>query len=126
MSSTSKMIKCIICGKEIEATTQNRRYCRECAIDVRNKRKPDSAPIKKETQCLNCGKTYRITGEWRSPNFCCDACGVNYRWKQKHGKTTPEKTLSDWANEAKACELDYGTYRGLIASGKTFEELKLN
>ena len=36
----------------------------------------------------------------------------------------PVKTFSDWAREADDCNLDYGTYRALIAQGKTFEQLK--
>ncbi len=34
------------------------------------------------------------------------------------------KKLSEWAREAQACDLDYGTYRALIESGKTLEEIK--
>ena len=37
---------------------------------------------------------------------------------------TSPKTLDDWLREADACGLDYGTYRALIAQGKTFEQLK--
>ena len=36
----------------------------------------------------------------------------------------PQKSLSDWCREANECNLDYGTYRALIAQGKTFDELK--
>ena len=36
----------------------------------------------------------------------------------------PVKTLDDWAREAAQCNLDYGTYRALIAAGRTFEQLK--
>lgn len=34
------------------------------------------------------------------------------------------KTLAEWVKEANECNLDYGTYRALIASGKTFAELR--
>lgn len=34
------------------------------------------------------------------------------------------KTLDDWTREAFECNLDYGTYRALIAAGRTFAELK--
>ena len=36
----------------------------------------------------------------------------------------PVKSLDDWAREARECNLDYGTYRALLAQGKTFDELK--
>lgn len=126
MSSTAKVINCAICGKEVESRTHNRKYCDACSIIVRNKRKPVKvvAPPVEEAQCLNCKKTYRVTPNWSSSEFCCDACRVNYRWRQKYGKPYPEKTLGDWLKEAQACGLDYGTYRGLLMQGKTFEELK--
>lgn len=58
-------------------------------------------------------------------DFCCYTCRTNYQWKQKHPSPEPVKSLGAWNAEAKACGLDYGTYRGLIECGKTFEELKM-
>lgn len=43
---------------------------------------------------------------------------------QKRVDKATGKTLDDWAREADECNLDYGTYRALIAAGKTFEQLK--
>ena len=47
---------------------------------------------------------------------------IRKRVDEAQGK--PVKTLDDWAREARECNLDYGTYRALIAAGKTFEQLK--
>ena len=115
MSSIVKVINCAICGKEIETKTHNRKYCEDCSIIVRNKRTPVKVvnPVR-EAQCLNCKKSYTVTQEWRSPDFCCNTCKTNYYWKRKFGKPDPEKTLDDWVREADACGLDYGAYRGMI------------
>ena len=43
--------------------------------------------------------------------------------KQVNEQSKP-KTLAEWCKEAAECNLDYGNYRALIESGKTFEELK--
>lgn len=124
MLNTAKVINCVICGKEIEAKSHNKKYCQECSVIVRNRRKPKKVFEPKQAQCLSCKKSYTVTQEWRSTEFCCDACRATYRWRQKFGDPTPAKTLSDWAREARACGLDYGTYRGLIECGRTFEELQ--
>ena len=36
----------------------------------------------------------------------------------------PKKTLAQWENEARECNMDYGSYQYWIGLGKTFEELK--
>ena len=63
-------------------------------------------------KCRYCNK--EIRGERRS--FCDDFCRNAYGLKSK--------TLSDWVREADECNLDYGTYRALRESGKSFDELK--
>ena len=84
-------------------------------------------------KCLNCGKEFKTFRFWQK--FCSEKCGKSYRREkfvkpENEPKPAPKpkpkqyKTLSDWAREADECNLDYGTYRGLITAGKTFEELK--
>ncbi|MBR1806274.1 MAG: hypothetical protein IJ774_07815 [Selenomonadaceae bacterium] len=46
----------------------------------------------------------------------CEHCGK--------ASNKPVKTFADWAREADECNFDYGTYRALIAAGRTFEQLK--
>ena len=59
--------------------------------------------------------------------FCSPQCAGRYQRKKK---TEPppvipvDRTFDDWIREADECNLDYGTYRGLITAGKTFDELK--
>ena len=61
--------------------------------------------------------------------FCSRACIGQYHSK---GFVPPEfpppptasKSLERWALEARECNLDYGTYRRLIESGKTYGELR--
>ena len=47
---------------------------------------------------------------------------IRNRVDEAQGK--PVKTIADWAREADECNLDYGTYRALIAAGNTFDQLK--
>ena len=56
------------------------------------------------------------------PRFGYEKASVKKKVDEAQGK--PVKTLDDWAREADECNLDYGTYRALIAAGKTFEQLK--
>ena len=55
--------------------------------------------------------------------FCSKSCAVKYR-RRNQPPREPNQSLSQWIIEARECNLDYGTYRALIRSGKTFEELK--
>ena len=80
-------------------------------------------------KCPYCGDDFLATTSRRK--FCSPACRIKY-YNTKHflpheipqDKTIPSKTLSDWVREADECNLDYGSYRALIAMGKSFEQLK--
>lgn len=52
------------------------------------------------------------------------SCRFDVQKKVDEAQGKPVKTLDDWAREARQCNLDYGTYRALIATGRTFEQLK--
>ena len=101
-----------------------------------NKPPPNFAPTPKIRQrvCSSCGVEFAAMGDAK----ICPAC-KHGRWlvQQKREKAKqlaqrefdkatgkPVKTLDDWAREADECNLDYGTYRALIAAGRTFAELK--
>lgn len=49
---------------------------------------------------------------------------LNAQKKVDKSQGKPVKTLDDWVREAADCNLDYGTYRALIAAGNTFDQLK--
>lgn len=146
------MIKtCARCGHEF-ADFGRAKYCSDkCRHEATLERKrasyerlkkPSSAPNNFETTelvCQECGK--KFTG-FAKRKYCSEKCRrqnqrelENIRRRnnrrreiaqRKFDKTAgkPVKTLDDWALEARECNLDYGTYRALIASGKTFEQLK--
>lgn len=134
-------MKCKNCGKEFTADTWHRIYCcRECNEEYNRKRAkvryhalaeldagrevdsddlPDNVAI-----CLECGKMF--VARQSAQVFCNRVCYEEHR-RRNGVKPAPKpkgKSLSDWEREAKECNLDYGTYRGLIEQGKTFEELK--
>ena len=67
-------------------------------------------------------KPWDIEQPKNHPRFGYDKAAVKKKVDEAQGK--PVKTISDWAREADECNLDYGTYRALIAQGKTFEQLK--
>lgn len=75
--------------------------------------------------CEFCGKIFDpAKGNAR---FCSRKCYDAWRIAPKESKqepAEPPKPLTDWIREAKECNLDYGTYRGLIEQGKTFDQLK--
>lgn len=88
-------MKCERCGKDFEARDNREKYCsEEC------RKKAASEQVKQ-----------------------CDARRQAKKLTDKKFARKP-KTLADWCREANECNLDYGTYRALITSGKTFEELK--
>ena len=67
-------------------------------------------------------KPWDIEQPKNHPRFGYDKAAVKKKVDEAQGK--PVKTLEDWAREADECNLDYGTYRALIAAGRTFEQLK--
>lgn len=76
----------------------------------------------KNTHCLYCGEPLPRG----CSKYCTEKCGILYR--KSGGTSAPpkpkRKTLERWALEARECNLDYGTYRRLIESGKTYAELR--
>lgn len=83
--------------------------------------------------CPICHKKFAPV--YNAQKFCSDECRTKATLEksrrlhsQKAAKRVNEqskpKTLADWCKEAAECNLDYGNYRALIESGKTFEELK--
>ena len=78
-------------------------------------------------KCQECGRMFK--SEYNE-KFCSRKCQEKVRNSElmtiAMNKATGQKvkTLADWCREADECNLDYGTYRGLIQSGRTHEELK--
>ena len=86
---------CEVCGKEYEGFPTSK-YCAECRIKVKHEQS---------------SRRYRRPSP-QKPD------------KENATAIKPEKPLEEWIREARACNLDYGTYRALIAAGNTFDQLK--
>ena len=130
---------CVICGKEFETIYPFKKCCSDkCSLENKRRRskdyfyknisaKPKLEPkVKAETEiCRNCGKKFKP--ERGTAQFCCRACYNEYRKPKPKAqpKTKHPSQLNDLIKQAAECNLDYGTYRGLIAAGKSFEELKV-
>ena len=114
--------KCEYCGKEFKPKVHNQKYCSdECSRAVQFGIKT-SQERNTKVKCPQCGKEF-------VPNSNQKFCSTRCRDRHSHGRPRPAKkstgkTLSDWAREANECNLDYGNYRAMIESGKTFDELK--
>ena len=88
---------CAHCGKEFEPKIGTQKCCsRECSKEVELLKSRERSEARRKA----CGKT------------------------AKKKPPAPPKSLAEWCKEARECNLDYGNYRALIASGKTFEELR--
>lgn len=107
-----RLITCAECGKTFCTDAPNQLYCSSTCRDNAN-----------TTTCLHCDKLF-IAHDSLSI-FCSRKCYAEYR-RRKHKVNVKhqDKSLSEWVREAQECNLDYGTYRGLIELGKSFEELK--
>ena len=112
--------KCQICGAEYEPTSSQQKYCPNCSDKCNHVQK----------KCVHCGKLF--TPVFKGTSFCSRLCYRLYIEKKKaeakeildgasHGQGG---RLDDLAKLAAECNLDYGMYRGLIAAGKTHDELK--
>ncbi len=88
------------CGKEFTPKTYNHIYCSTRCSDIARERR-------------HCRYDY-----------ISKPCVPKFKAKPQPKHTKSTKTLEQWAREAAECNLDYGTYRGLIQLGKTYEELK--
>lgn len=113
-------LKCPNCGKVFSPRNGYQQYCSaQCRI-------ADKHPLI-EKICDSCGKKF-VTSSKRK-RYCSSECLYNCSKPQCESppitKPKPhDRTLADWCREANECNLDYGNYRALIESGKTFEELK--
>ena len=78
-------------------------------------------------KCLQCGESFTPGVKHPNQKYCSRQCRARARFGKKNQRAEEQssrKTLANWAREATECNLDYGNYRALIASGKTYEELK--
>ena len=116
--------KCEYCGKEFKPKVHNQKYCSdECSRAVQFGIKTSQEKNTK-VKCPQCGEEFvRTVG---TQKFCSTRCRERYyKGRPRPAKKSTGKTLSDWAREAKECNLDYGNYRAMIEiMGKTYEELK--
>lgn len=117
-------VKCVCCGKIFETKTSAKKYCSDkCRETSYEQRRREKSPIK--MHCEECGKEFEP--RLSTQRYCSPQCAEIYNKPKSTAKSqtkTKGKTLSDWCREAAECNLDYGNYRALIKSGKTFEELK--
>lgn len=109
---------CMRCGREFEANHGSTKYCVPCRHDV----KRESDVRYRATHPKPTIKPWDVEQPKSQPRFQTDKAVTKKKVDEAQGK--PVKTLSEWCREADDCNLDYGTYRALIASGKTFEQLK--
>ena len=123
-----KVLYCAPCRKEVsrEQKRASRERLKEDACAVRYK------PVKRV--CEVCGKEF----DGFPLSKYCAPCRLKVRHEQSKIDSQrrrkkkaaqkkviiPEKPLEAWVREARDCNLDYGTYRALIAAGRTFEQLK--
>ena len=122
------------CGEEFFPSVARQKYCsKACWTSDYYHR-----PLHKVTSatCVICGKEFKPCNYLQK--YCSPECYMVSEKKRNRRKAIervkpkpkpktkpkPAKTLEQWAREAAECNLDYGTYRGLIQLGKTYEELK--
>lgn len=76
------IIKCLMCGKEIETTNAKRKYCdRNCKERHRIERS------KVPTNCAYCGKEF-MASTIRGTRFCSQSCTVKYVHEHESEKLT--------------------------------------
>ena len=130
------MKKCKFCGVDMPGVAPNRKFCsRACREKARAQRQPTSQGAL-NAKCVVCGKPFHAARAYQK--YCSNECNREVQKKLARERLARQKaaelearatnqhvkTLDDWIREAAACNLDYGTYRALIAQGKTFAELK--
>lgn len=115
-----KAKRCEYCGAKFEPYKSDQRYCSQwCSRNaqrrlMRDREREKRARLKAE-QVLPPAKPR----PQKEKTLC-----LNYRKPKSPSSTKYDgKTLGQWVQEAMNCNLDYGTYRGLIKAGKTYEEL---
>lgn len=79
--------------------------------------------------CKQCGREFQAS--YIYTKYCSEECRKKAKREQArkqiaqlNASSAKAKTLTEWCKEAAECNLDYGNYRALIESGKTFDELK--
>ena len=124
---------CVVCGKKFYSRHNSKKCCSEACSKENSRRRNkeyfyrqflrERESDQTKQKCRHCGKEFIPT---RQGQVYCDAkCYREYRRSENPStKKFDGKTLGQWIQEAMNCNLDYGTYRGLIAAGKTYEELK--
>lgn len=83
-------------------------------------------------KCAFCEKEFELPKYRPNQKYCSHRCSAlavlhpELKGKIQHvvDAAPIQKTLDQWAREADECNLDYGTYRGLIEQGHSFDELK--
>ena len=115
---------CVQCGQEFIPKTANQKYCSDVCCEKYWGRRVTVHTM----TCKNCGEKFT---DVYAAKYCSKKCRneaiKKEQAKQAMAKATGEKvkTIEDWTREARECNLDYGTYRGLIEQcGRTYEELK--
>lgn len=111
---------CSICGANFTKSFHTQKFCPDCRNKLNNARAkaPDLTIV-----CDNCGHPF--TPRNANQRFCCKSCADHHSLNHTPCRCEPVKSLEQWQNEAAACGLSYGKYRAALASGKSFEELKL-
>ena len=129
---------CPVCHSTFVPNSATQKYCSTGCSDVaayehfKERKIRVRAPRQLKT-CEYCGKSF--TPKCDSRRFCSRKCYGAARKKQtallheqaaelELNPPVPSKSLADWIREATECNLDYGSYRGLIDAGKSFDELK--
>lgn len=115
---------CPICGKDFEPNSKAQIYCskqcRDVAFQIQYREKHYSS-VHETRKCEFCGRDF-IPNSSRQ-KYCSTKCrDEDYL---NHPRPVQKKSsISEYARQARECNLDYGTYRAFIAMGKTFEQLK--
>ena len=123
---------CVICGKQFVPKVPKQKTCSSlCAkeLNVRETRRRlgYEAPAHAPRKCVICGKEF--TPKASTHKYCSALCRENScgRLHARHARIDKPKaaptSLDEWIRKAQECNLDYGTYRALIAQGKTHEQL---
>lgn len=123
-------MKCEYCGEDFSPVTKHQRFCcHQCCQRFHSKVRnpvavkidtPPTETVKVKRIKVDTTPTETETLKKDLANLLREAVKCSTPPKKK----TPTKKLGDWLREAAECHLDYGTYRALISSGKTFDELK--
>lgn len=128
MASKLKPRECLNCHKQFQPNVASQKFCSSKCQRQYYKKVFVVKVTRRERECLQCHKKF-VTGYYNQ-KFCSQLCAINYKREEcKTPKPEPvakpeRKSLSEWAREARECNLDYGTYRKYIEQGKTFDELK--